>query len=205
MTEFPGAGGLILNEPLLWEQGRKGRSGYSLPRPDVPAAALPAALAGEGPDFPDLSEAEVVRHYTRLSQWNFSVDAGFYPLGSCTMKYNPKTNERQAAVPGFAGAHPLLPAALCQGGLELMAALECLLAEITGMEGDTICLNDLFRFQQQGVDENGNVFGRFEGCDVRPRLVDKLVANGINIPADLFQRRVLETSSMKRKEPGKRG
>ena len=76
MTEFPGAGGLILNEPLLWEQGRKGRSGYSLPRPDVPAAALPAALTGEGPDFPDLSEAEVVRHYTRLSQWNFSVEGG---------------------------------------------------------------------------------------------------------------------------------
>ena len=138
MTEFPGAGGLILNEPLLWEQGRKGRSGYSLPRPDVPAAALPAALTGEGPDFPDLSEAEVVRHYIRLSQWNFSVDAGFYPLGSCTMKYNPKTNERQASRPGFAGAHPLLPAALCQGALELIAALECLLAEITGMDAVTL-------------------------------------------------------------------
>ncbi len=95
-------------------------------------------MAGEGPDFPDLSEAEVVRHYTRLSQWNFSVDAGFYPLGSCTMKYNPKTNERQASRPGFAGAHPLLPAALCQGALELMAALECLLAEITGMDAVTL-------------------------------------------------------------------
>jgi glycine dehydrogenase subunit 2 len=138
MKEFPGASGLILNEPLLWEQGRTGRSGYSLPRPDVARAELPAELAGEGPDFPDLSEAEVVRHYTRLSQWNFSVDAGFYPLGSCTMKYNPKTNERQASRPGFAGAHPLLPAALCQGALELMAALECLLAEITGMDAVTL-------------------------------------------------------------------
>jgi pilus assembly protein CpaF len=74
-------------------------------------------------------------------------------------------------------------------------------AEITGMEGDTICLNDLFRFQQQGVDENGYAFGRFESCGVRPRLVDKLIAQGINIPADLFQRRVLETcASAGRKE-----
>ena len=138
MTEFPGATGLVLNEPLLWERGRKGRCGFSLPRRDVERAVVPAGLAGDGPDFPDLSELDVVRHYTRLSSWNFSVDAGMYPLGSCTMKYNPKTNERQAAVPGFAGAHPLLPAALCQGGLELMAALECLLAEITGMDAVTL-------------------------------------------------------------------
>ena len=138
MTEFPGATGLVLNEPLLWERGRKGRCGFSLPRRDVERAAVPAGLAGDGPDFPDLSELDVVRHYTRLSSWNFSVDAGMYPLGSCTMKYNPKTNERQAAVPGFAHAHPLLPAALCQGGLELMAALECLLAEITGMDAVTL-------------------------------------------------------------------
>jgi glycine dehydrogenase subunit 2 len=138
MTEFPGATGLVLNEPLLWEQGRKGRCGFSLPRRDVERATVPAGLAGDGPDFPDLSELDVVRHYTRLSTWNFSVDTGLYPLGSCTMKYNPKTNERQAAVPGFASAHPLLPAALCQGGLELMAALECMLAEITGMDAVTL-------------------------------------------------------------------
>jgi glycine dehydrogenase subunit 2 len=104
----------------------------------VERAPVPEGLAGDGPDFPDVSEVDVVRHYTRLSQWNFSVDTGMYPLGSCTMKYNPKTNERQAAVPGFAHAHPLLPAALCQGGLELMAALECLLAEITGMDAVTL-------------------------------------------------------------------
>ncbi len=71
-------------------------------------------------------------------------------------------------------------------------------AEITGMEGDTICLNDIFRFQQQGVDENGNAFGRFESCGVRPRLVDKLLAQGIELPAALFQRRVLETASAKK-------
>jgi glycine dehydrogenase subunit 2 len=76
----------------------------------------------------------MVRHYIRLSQWNFSVDTGMYPLGSCTMKYNPKTNERQCSRPGLAGAHPLLPEELCQGALELIAALECCLAEITGLK-----------------------------------------------------------------------
>jgi glycine dehydrogenase subunit 2 len=138
MTEFPGATGLVLNEPLLWEKGRRGRCGFSLPRRDVERRPAPAALTGAGPDFPDLSEVDVVRHYTRLSTWNFSVDTGMYPLGSCTMKYNPKTNERQAAHPGLAGAHPLLPPDLCQGALELMAALECLLAEITGLNAVTL-------------------------------------------------------------------
>jgi glycine dehydrogenase subunit 2 len=138
MTEFPGTTGLVLNEPLLWEKGRRGRCGFSLPRRDVERRPAPEALVGEGPDFPDLSEVDVVRHYTRLSTWNFSVDTGMYPLGSCTMKYNPKTNERQAAHPGMAGAHPLLPADLCQGALELMAALECLLAEITGLDAVTL-------------------------------------------------------------------
>ena len=97
MKESLGTTGLILNEPLLWEKGKKGRCGFSLPRRDVDPFPLDEELTGEGPDFPDLSEIDVVRHYTRLSQWNFGVDTGMYPLGSCTMKYNPKTNERQAA------------------------------------------------------------------------------------------------------------
>jgi glycine dehydrogenase subunit 2 len=134
MSDILGTTGLILNEPLLWEKGRKGRSGYSLPRRDVPTAALDADLTGPGPDFPDLSEVDLVRHYTRLSTWNFGVDTGTYPLGSCTMKYNPKTNERQANLPGFAAAHPLLPQRLCQGALVLMYELQCFLAEITGMD-----------------------------------------------------------------------
>jgi pilus assembly protein CpaF len=71
-------------------------------------------------------------------------------------------------------------------------------AEITGMEGDTICLNDIFHFQQQGVNENGNAYGRFESCGVRPRLMDKLLAQGIELPATLFQRRVLETASARK-------
>ncbi len=124
MKEPMGTTGLILNEPLLWEKGSKGRTGLSIPASDVPATDMDSELAGNGPDFPDLGELDVVRHYTRLSTWNFGVDSGMYPLGSCTMKYNPKTNERQAALPGFAGAHPLLPPKLSQGALQLHYELQ---------------------------------------------------------------------------------
>jgi glycine dehydrogenase subunit 2 len=134
MKESVGASGLILNEPLLTEKGRKGRRGISLPRRDVEYSPLDETLVGEAPNFPDLSEVDVVRHYTRLSTWNFGVDTGMYPLGSCTMKYNPKTNEKQAALPGFARAHPLLPTPLAQGVLKMMFELERHLAEITGMD-----------------------------------------------------------------------
>jgi glycine dehydrogenase subunit 2 len=138
MKEFPGTTGLILNEPLLWERGKKGRCGFSLPRRDVEFYPVDKDLLGEGPDFPDLSEVDIIRHYTRLSQWNFAVDSGMYPLGSCTMKYNPKTNERQASRPGFAAAHPLLPPDLSQGILKLMYDLEKFLIEITGMDAATL-------------------------------------------------------------------
>jgi glycine dehydrogenase subunit 2 len=138
MTSELGTTGLIMNEPLLWEKGKKGRSGYSLPRRDVPEAELNADICGDGPDFPDLSEVDVVRHYTRLSQWNFGVDTGMYPLGSCTMKYNPKINEVMAQLDGFSGAHPLLPESLAQGALHLMHDLERYLAEITGMDAVSV-------------------------------------------------------------------
>jgi glycine dehydrogenase subunit 2 len=133
MTASVGTTGLIFNEPLLWERGAKGRCGVSLPRQDVDHRPLDPTLTGEGPDFPDLSEVDVVRHFTRLSQWNFAVDSNMYPLGSCTMKYNPKTHERQATLPGFAGAHPLLPQKLAQGALKIMFQLERFLAEVTGL------------------------------------------------------------------------
>ena len=134
MKESLGTTGLILNEPLLWEKGKKGRRGFSLPRRDVDLCPLDESLTTGVLDFPDLSEVDVIRHYTRLSQWNFGVDTGMYPLGSCTMKYNPKINEKQARRQGFAGAHPLLPYPLSQGALKLMFELERLLAEITGMD-----------------------------------------------------------------------
>ena len=138
MKEKMGTTGLIFNEPLLWEKGSPGRKGISLPRRDVAETPLDDALVGDGPDFPDLSEMDVVRHFTKLSQWNFGVDSGMYPLGSCTMKYNPKTNERQASIPGFAGAHPLLPESLSQGTLELMHDLQGYLGEITGLRAVTL-------------------------------------------------------------------
>jgi glycine dehydrogenase subunit 2 len=138
MKESVGTTGLILNEPFLWEKGRKGRSGFSLPLRDVESVPLDQELRGQGPDLPDLSEVDVVRHYTRLSQWNFGVDTGMYPLGSCTMKYSPKTNERQANLPGFAGAHPMLPPSLSQGILRMMFELEQYLTEITGMDATTL-------------------------------------------------------------------
>ena len=138
MTEYPGASGLIFNEPLLWEKGRAGRRGMSLPRRDVPEVPVDQSLMGAAPDFPDLGEVEVVRHYTRLSQWNFGVDSGLYPLGSCTMKYNPKINERMAALPGFADAHPLAPVEASQGTLRLIYDLQKYLAEITGMDAVSV-------------------------------------------------------------------
>ena len=138
MERHIGTTGLVLNEPLLWEKGRKGRCGYSIPKRDVDSFPLDEDLLGEGPDFPGLSEVDVVRHYTRLSNWNFGVDTGMYPLGSCTMKYNPKINEKHASLEGFTGAHPLLPAALSQGTLRLMFELEGFLKEITGMDAVTL-------------------------------------------------------------------
>ena len=133
------ANGFAYEEPLLFERSRPGRIGCSLPRLDVPevdaSTALPdGALRDDIPGLPELSEVEVVRHFTRLSTWNASVDLGLYPLGSCTMKYNPKLNDTVARLPGFASAHPLQPVELLQGYLHLAYELERYLAEISGMD-----------------------------------------------------------------------
>jgi glycine dehydrogenase subunit 2 len=132
----PGISGLILEEPLLWEKGRQGRTAFSMPEQDVPEAvvAIDEHLLTDDLDFPDLSELDVVRHYTRLSQWNFGIDTGMYPLGSCTMKYNPKINEKMAALPGISAAHPLLEDQFSQGMLRIMFDLQNFLAAITGMD-----------------------------------------------------------------------
>ena len=131
--------GLAWEEPLLFEISRPGRTGWSLDPLDVPAVD-PRALLPDGqlradiPDLPELSEVEVVRHFTRMSTWNYAVDLGLYPLGSCTMKYNPRLNERAARLAGFAHTHPLQPAPLSQGLLELIWRLERFLAETSGMD-----------------------------------------------------------------------
>ncbi len=135
--------GIAYEEPLVFEKSRPGRAGYSLPDLDVPAAdplqVLPEGLVrAELPGLPELSEVDVVRHFTRLSTWNAAVDLGLYPLGSCTMKYNPKLNEQIARLPGFANAHPLQPVALQQGFLQLCWELEQLLAEVSGMDRVTL-------------------------------------------------------------------
>ncbi|MDD5204120.1 MAG: aminomethyl-transferring glycine dehydrogenase subunit GcvPB [Desulfobacterales bacterium] len=130
--------GLVRQEPLLWDKGREGREGFSMPGRDVDSFPMEESLIGPKPEVPSLSEVEIVRHYTRLSTWNFGVDTGMYPLGSCTMKYNPKVNEKLASLPGFAGAHPLLPERMVQGNLRLMFELERYLAEITGMDAVTL-------------------------------------------------------------------
>jgi glycine dehydrogenase subunit 2 len=141
--ETIGIQGLAFHEPLLFEQGSQGRRGCSLPENDVPEVKperlLPKKLLRHDiPGFPELSEVEVVRHFTRLSQWNYGVDLGFYPLGSCTMKYSPKINEEVWKLPGFARAHPYQPESLAQGALELMFELEQYLAEVSGMDRVTL-------------------------------------------------------------------
>ena len=131
--------GLVLDENLLFEQSQPGRVGYSIASLDVPMVAPDSRLLrDEIADFPELSEVDVVRHYTRLSTWNYGVDSGFYPLGSCTMKYNPKVNEVAARLPGFANIHPQTPEALNQGALELMYNLQCDLGEISGFPAITL-------------------------------------------------------------------
>jgi glycine dehydrogenase subunit 2 len=131
--------GLEWREPPIFERGAPGRSGVSLGALDVPAVDFRAALgalARKTPAaLPEVSEPEAVRHFVRLSQWNYSIDTQFYPLGSCTMKHNPKVNEWTARLPGFAKAHPLMPPHLITGALELMVALQTILAEIVGMDG----------------------------------------------------------------------
>jgi glycine dehydrogenase subunit 2 len=129
------------NEPLLFERSAPGKRGVQLPPLDVPAADLSklgGAVRAEIADFPELSELEIVRHYTRLSTWNYGVDTGIYPLGSCTMKYNARINERVAAMEGLGDGHPLQPAELSQGALRLMRLLSEYLLEITGMDAITL-------------------------------------------------------------------
>ncbi|MBK9083484.1 MAG: aminomethyl-transferring glycine dehydrogenase subunit GcvPB [Rhizobiales bacterium] len=131
---FTGNRGLDMEEPLIFEIGRPDVTGVDL---DAPLAVTPrlGALARKAPlDLPGLSEPEAVRHYVRLSRNNYAIDSGLYPLGSCTMKHNPRLNEKMARLPGFGDAHPLQPQATCQGALELIYTLGEWLCELTAMK-----------------------------------------------------------------------
>jgi glycine cleavage system P protein (glycine dehydrogenase) subunit 2 len=127
-------------EPLVFERSGEGKVGYSLPPLDVPGTvAIPKALLrGEVAGETEISEVEVARHFTRLSRLNFSIDQALYPLGSCTMKHNPRTNEEMARLAGFAAVHPLAPEEVSQGSLELAWQLERVLAELTGLTRVTL-------------------------------------------------------------------
>jgi len=127
-----------MGEPQLCDISVSGRQGITFPRPDVPLASFPEGFLREDLPMPELSELDVIRHYTRLSQQNYSIDTGYYPLGSCTMKYNPKINEETARYPGFAFTHPLQPIETVQGNLALMFTLQEWLKEIGGFAGMTL-------------------------------------------------------------------
>lgn len=131
------------NQPLIFELTREGRVGYSLPELDVPELDLSGLLPEgfireEAAELPEVSELDIMRHYTALSNRNHGIDSGFYPLGSCTMKYNPKINESVARYPGFANIHPLQDESTVQGAMELMYDLQEHLVEITGMDEVTL-------------------------------------------------------------------
>ena len=125
-------------EPLVYELSSPGRSGVPLPESDVPEAALPDGFLRDDLPLPEISEMDVVRHFVRLSQLNHGVDTGFYPLGSCTMKYNPKVNENVARLNGFALSHPMQDPDTAQGNLALMYAVQDWLKEIGGFAGVTL-------------------------------------------------------------------
>ena len=127
-----------MGEPQLCDISVSGRQGIRFPHPDVPTYPLPQEFVREDLPLPELSELDVIRHYTRLSQLNYSIDTGYYPLGSCTMKYNPKINEETARYPGFAFSHPLQPVETMQGNLALMFALQEMLKEVGGFAGLTL-------------------------------------------------------------------
>jgi glycine dehydrogenase subunit 2 len=130
------------NEALVFEKSAPGKRGYKLPPLDVPSVdtrVLLGAAARETPaELPELSEIEIIRHFTRLSTWNYAIDLGMYPLGSCTMKYNPRVNEFVSRIEGLADAHPYRPDSLAQGILEVIDLLQRCLIEITGMDAITL-------------------------------------------------------------------
>ena len=169
-------------DKLIFELSSPGRCGYSLPenRWGTSTDGLPDRLRRkDAPALPQVSEPDVVRHYTNLSQMNFGVDSGFYPLGSCTMKYNPKVNEEVASLPGFASLHPLQPEWTAQGALKLYYDLSRALSTLTGMAEFSL---------NQFAGAHGELTGlmimrqyhRLRGDDRRTRVIVPDSAHGTN-------------------------
>src|SRR5437879_7572719 len=129
------------NEQLIFERSQPGRAGFSLPALDVKETALDEIIPREFQrdddlaGMPEVTEVDVIRHFTRISTWNYSIDLGLYPLGSCTMKYNSRLNEKVARIGNFANLHPLASEPESQGALQVICELQQHLAEITGLPG----------------------------------------------------------------------
>lgn len=166
-------------EPVIYDLSGPGRSGVSLPDLDVPPSPVPDTLARKSLPLPEVTELDVVRHFTRLSQMNYAIDTGFYPLGSCTMKYNPKVNEETARLAGFTGTHPLQDEGLVQGNLELMFELQEWLREIGGFDAVSL---------QPAAGAHGELTGilvirayhRDRGDDKRTKILIPDSAHGTN-------------------------
>src|SRR5258708_33397059 len=129
------------NEDLIFEKSSPGKAAWKLPPLDVPevdaAQLLGSSERKDLGNMPEVSEIEIIRHFTRMSTWNYAIDLGMYPLGSCTMKYNPRVNEAVARVEGIANGHPYQPEEISQGALHILKALSEQLIEITGMDAIT--------------------------------------------------------------------
>jgi glycine cleavage system P protein (glycine dehydrogenase) subunit 2 len=169
---------VLLDEPLIFERGSAGREGWRVPGEE--ACDLPPELQREDDlaGLPEVGELEVLRHYLRLSQWNYSAATTFYPLGSCTMKYNPVVNEELARLPGLAQLHPLMPASLAQGALALCEALERALLAVCGLDAITL---------QPAAGAQGELLGMLlvraslvDRGDVRRRVLIPASAHGTN-------------------------
>src|SRR5215468_7162683 len=167
-----------LDEPLIFERGSEGHPGWQVP--GDAADGLPEELRREDDlaSFPEVGELEVLRHFLRLSQWNYGAATTFYPLGSCTMKYNPVVNEELARLPGFAHLHPLVPASLAQGALALCEALERALLAVCGLEAITL---------QPAAGAQGELLGMLlvrayhaDSGDARRRVLIPASAHGTN-------------------------
>ena len=189
------------SKALIFEMSRAGRQGYSLPLCDVPEKPieqiLPQALQrSEPPALPELTENEIVRHFTELSTRNFGIDTGFYPLGSCTMKYNPKINEDAAVMPGFAYMHPCQSEETVQGALELLYNMEQSLKELTAMDRFTLQpaagahgeLTGLMIIQayhrQRGDHKRNKVLIPLSAHGTNPATVSMVGYNVVQIPCD---------------------